>query len=73
MLYYLSEDIRIRYVSFYLNFIINDRRLRGYKYYNTLEIIRKDIINKGDQRSNFNNNRVRRIDYHINKSSNNIV
>ena len=43
--YYLSKDMKIRYISFYLDFIINNRRLRDYKYYNTLEIIYKDIIN----------------------------
>ena len=58
ILHYLNKDIRIRYVSFYLDFIINNRRLRDYKYYNTLKIIRKDTINKGDQRSDFDSNRV---------------
>ena len=48
VLHYLSEDIRIHYVSFYLDFMINGRRLKDYKCYNTLGIIRKDVIDKGD-------------------------
>ena len=45
MLYDINKDIKVYYISFYLDFIINNKRFKSDKFYNTLRIIYKYIIN----------------------------